>query len=146
LPGTEQPLIRIDKAKGRKKRIVPIPSPTLNVLDQYILERATHPVTPKSYVFLRSNGTPLNQQFVDATLRRLCLTAGIPMPTGAMTHALRHSYGSELALRNLPTSVLQQLLGHNDPRTTSRYTRAHGTDLIHALNDAGWLNPQPPKQ
>jgi site-specific recombinase XerD len=141
----EQPLIRIDKAKGRKKRIVPVPSPTLTILDQYIYERAIHPVTPNSYVFIRSNGAPLNQQFIDTLLRRLCLTAGIPMPTGAMTHALRHSYGSELALRNLPTSVLQQLLGHNDPRTTSRYTRAHGTDLIHALNDAGWLKPETTK-
>ena len=84
----------------------------------------------------------MNQQFVDALLRRLA-SAAQPAPPGrgnrAMGHALRHSYGSELALRGVQVPVTQQLLGHVDPRTTSIYTTAHAAELTHALRDAGLL-------
>ncbi len=56
-----------------------------------------------------------------------------------MAHALRHSYGMQLALRGVQIPVIQQLLGHTDPRTTAIYTTAHATDLTHALRDAGLL-------
>ena len=56
-----------------------------------------------------------------------------------MAHALRHSYGMRLALRGVPLPVIQQLLGHTDPRTSAIYTAAHATDLTHALHDAGLL-------
>jgi len=72
-------------------------------------------------------------------LCRLCAIAGIDMPVGAMAHALRHHYGTQLALRNVPVPVFQQLLGHGDPRTSAIYTRAAEAELAQALLDAGWL-------
>ena len=39
-------------------------------------------------------------------------------------------------MRGVPLSVIQQLLGHDDPRTTSIYTAAHAEDLSAALADA----------
>ena len=36
-------------------------------------------------------------------------------------------------------SVIQQVLGHDDPRTTSIYTAAHTEDLSAASADAGAL-------
>src|SRR5688500_10775990 len=54
-----------------------------------------------------------------------------------MAHALRHAYGMDLAMGGVPLSVIQQLLGHDDPRTTSIYTAAHAEDLSAALADAG---------
>ena len=63
-----------------------------------------------------------------------------PPPSGAMAHALRHSYGMRLALRGVPLPVIQQLLlGRSDPRTSAIYTAAHATDPTHALHDAGLL-------
>ena len=56
-----------------------------------------------------------------------------------MAHALRHTYGMDLAMRGVPLSVIQQLMGHDDPRTTSIYTVAHAEDLSAALADAGVL-------
>jgi site-specific recombinase XerD len=76
---------------------------------------------------------------VDSLLRRLATTSGVGAPEGAMAHALRHSYGLELALRGVPLAVIQQLLGHSDPRTTSIYTAAHASDLTDTLRDAGLL-------
>ena len=62
-------------------------------------------------------------------------------PDGAMAHALRHTYGMDLAMRGVPLSVIQQLMGHDDPRTTSIYTVANAEDLSGsaALADAGAL-------
>jgi site-specific recombinase XerD len=54
-------------------------------------------------------------------------------------HALRHTYGMDLAMRGVPLSVIQQLMGHDDPRTTSIYTVAHAEGLSAALADAGVL-------
>ena len=85
------------------------------------------------------DGSGLNQQFVDALLRKLCLVQGITPPAGAMAHALRHSYGADLAYRSVPLPVIQQLLGHVDPRTTSIYTAVHLSELTHTLREAGVL-------
>jgi integrase/recombinase XerD len=72
-------------------------------------------------------------------LRRVARKAGVTAPDGAMAHALRHSYGMRLALRGVPIPVIQQLLGHTDPRTTAIYTTAHAANLTDALDDAGLL-------
>jgi site-specific recombinase XerD len=141
----EHPLLRITTgAKGGKHRTVPLPRATVNHVDAYLAERAATgddrlKAAPRAPLFVRHNGAPLNQQFVDSLLRRLAATAGITAPEGAMAHALRHSYGMELALRGVPLPVIQQLLGHSDPRTTSIYTAAHASDLTATLHDAGLL-------
>jgi integrase/recombinase XerD len=135
------PLFRIRKgSKGGKQRIVPIPIATLDFVDAYLQERFALTVGPRKPIFVRHNGNALNQQFVYAMLERVVIAAGVPLPNGAMTHALRHSYGTQLALRGLPLPVLQQLMGHSDPRTTTGYTRAQATELTTALNQTGWLN------
>ena len=141
----DHPLLRISAgAKGGKHRTVPLPTSTVNNIDVYLVERAATgdhrlKVAPRAPLFVRHNGTALNQQFVDSLLRRLAATAGITAPEGAMAHALRHSYGMEIALRGVPLPVIQQLLGHSDPRTTSIYTAAHASDLTDTLRDAGLL-------
>jgi integrase/recombinase XerD len=123
---------------------VPIPRTTLDHIDTYLEERAAAgddrlKMTDRAALFVRHNGSSLTQQFVDSLLRRLTAACGIDAPEGAMAHALRHSYGMELALRGVPLPVIQQLLGHSDPRTSSIYTAAHATDLADTLRDAGLL-------
>lgn len=135
----ERPLLRLTKGvKGGRRRVVPIPSPTLDRVDRYRTERDLTVKSPDR-LFVRVDGRPLNQQFVDALLRRLARSVSVEAPDGAMAHGLRHSYGMRLALRGVPLPIIQQLMGHVDPRTTSGYTRAHAFDLADALNDAGLL-------
>jgi integrase/recombinase XerD len=131
-----QALLRVTAgAKGGRKRTVPIPADTLALVDAYLAERAD----PRGVVFVRADRSRLNQQFIDSLLRRLVRTAAVTTPDGAMAHALRHSYGMRLALRGVPLPVIQQLLGHRDPRTSAIYTAAHATDLTAALDQAGLL-------
>src|SRR4051794_40122295 len=58
---------------------------------------------------------------------------------GAMAHALRHSYGLELAVRGVLLPVIQQLLGHTDPRTTSISTAPTPPTSPLTLHGAGLL-------
>jgi site-specific recombinase XerD len=128
-------------AKGGKPRNVPIPRRTLTAVDAYLAERTDlyGSVSDRARLFVRHDGSPLTQQVVDRTLRRLAASAGVAPPEGAMAHALRHTYGMDLAMRGVPLSVIQQLMGHDDPRTTSIYTVARAEDLSAALADAGAL-------
>jgi Phage integrase family len=118
-------------AKGGKPRNKPIPRRTLTAVDAYLGDRAHRygSFNDRARLFVRHDGTALTQQLVDRSLRRLATTAGVTPPEGAMAHALRHAYGMDLAMRGVPLSVIQQLLGHDDPRTTSIYTAAHAEDL-----------------
>ena len=142
----EQALLRLRDTKGGKGRTVPVPRHSVIDIDRYLDERREHAsevraltVTAKALVFVGNNGRPLTQQFVDSTLRRCCDRAAIGYPDGAMAHALRHHYGTQLALRGVPLPVIQQLLGHRNPATTSIYTLATAIDTAGVLHDAGWL-------
>lgn len=121
----EQPIVRVrDGAKGGRHRDVPLPHHLVEVLHTYLGEREGW--RPADRLLVRRDGVSgLNQQFVDGVLRRLCALAGVVPPEGAMAHALRHSYGSELARRGVPVFLIPQLLGHTDPRTSSIYTGVH---------------------
>lgn len=129
------PVLRLRRGtKGGRARVVPVPSPTLALIDGYLLERELADRT-----FIRHDRRPLDQPFIDALLRRCARSVGVPAPDGAMAHGLRHHYGMSLAVRGVPLPIIQQLMGHADPRTTSIYTRAHAGDLAAALFDAGLL-------
>jgi site-specific recombinase XerD len=134
----EQTIVRVrEGSKGGRHRDVPLPHQVDSAIDAYLVERSHLP--PTAVLFVRHNETAMNQQFVDTLLRRLCVLAGVQPPEGAMAHALRHTYGSELARRGVPVMLIQQLLGHTDPRTSSIYTTVHLTDLTHTLREAGLL-------
>ena len=142
----EQALLRLRETKGGKGRTVPIPRDTVVNIDRYLAERTERAIdspalaiTVKARVFVGNNGRPIAQQFVDRLLRRLCDRASVGHPDGAMAHALRHHYGTQLAVRGVPLPVIQQLLGHSNPRTTSIYTLATAIDTAGVLDDAGWL-------
>ena len=127
--------------RAASRATCPIPRRTLTADRR--LPRGTSPAVragaDRSRLFVRHDGSPLTQQLLDRTLRRLASSAASTPPEGAMAHALRHAYGMDLAMRGVPLSVIQQLLGHDDPRTTSIYTAAHAEDLSAALADAGVL-------
>ena len=140
------PMLQLRGTKGGKLRAVPLPADTATAINTYLADRAilagSSPalaLDQRGLLFIRTDGGPLSQPLIDKLLRRLCTTASVEMPEGAMAHGLRHFYGSQLAIRGVPLAVIQQLLGHNSPSTTSIYTRTHSDDLSQALSEAGML-------
>jgi integrase len=49
-------------------------------------------------------------------------------------HSLRHAYGTKLAAANVPLSVIQQLMGHADIRTTMRYVTTTAEQMAAAVS------------
>lgn len=57
---------------------------------------------------------------------------------GCTLHDLRHSYLSEMARRDTPVRVLQELAGHEDYRTTEQiYVHVSMEDMRRAIEEAG---------
>jgi integrase len=54
----------------------------------------------------------------------------------ASPHWLRHTFGTRAVERDVPLQVVQRQLGHADPRTTSRYSRAQLERLQAAMDRA----------
>jgi site-specific recombinase XerD len=141
----DAPVLHVRRAtKSGKRRDVPMPADVVDDLERWDAERLSvcGPAAPDAPLFCAADGAPLTRSRLDHLLRRLAVRAGIAaeIPSGAMAHAFRHHYGVQLAaVRGVPLPVVQRLLGHADPRTTSIYTRASAAELTDALTDAGWL-------
>jgi site-specific recombinase XerD len=72
------------------------------------------------WLFVSERGQPMTRQAVNYIIR----AAGERAKLGRVwPHMLRHSAGYALSNRGTDFRVLQDFLGHRDPRHTTRYTR-----------------------
>jgi integrase len=102
---------KITSPKHGKHRTVP-----LNVEANAALAAQKH--TVGLWVFCNPDGTHLGDQQEDNALEHACGRAGI---ASVKWHALRHTFGTQLASRGVAAKVIQELLGHASLRTTERY-------------------------
>jgi type 1 fimbriae regulatory protein FimB len=72
------------------------------------------------WLFLSERGQPMTRQAVNYLLREAGERAGLGR---VWPHMLRHSCGYALANKGADFRVIQDYLGHRDPRHTTRYTR-----------------------
>lgn len=94
----------------------PLAGDELRVLRRYLAGRAD----PLPWLFLSERGQPLTRQAVNYLLT--CIAARATL--GAVhPHMLRHSCGHALAHAGRDLRLIQDYLGHRDPRHTARYTR-----------------------
>jgi integrase/recombinase XerD len=117
-------LLRVRHGKGGKDRYVPLPEPTLTLLRHYWREywRGRKPA-PGTALWLFPNRTetgPLGDTGVQRTFAAVVRESGLQKH--ASIHTLRHSYATHLLERGVQLRVIQELLGHQSPRTTAIYT------------------------
>ena len=128
--------------KGGKRRDVPVPRAGLASTEMWLVERqARFGKRPgaSERLFVRTNGAALDDAWLDRLVRRLAHHSGVALRHQVAAHGFRHHYGTQLALRRVAPAVIQELMGHADPRTTAIYTRSVASHLVDALDDAGWL-------
>ncbi|NUW45566.1 tyrosine-type recombinase/integrase [Nonomuraea rhodomycinica] len=106
---------------GTKTKRFIIPPYASVALDAYLVERGAKP----GPLFSTSTGRPIDQPYVYRLVRRIAKAAGVPQWESLSPHSVRHSIATYL-LEQHPLHVVQDLLGHADPRTTRRYDRARG--------------------
>jgi integrase/recombinase XerD len=123
--GRDQILLRV-RGKGDKIRNVPL-SPELWQLVQrfVVLTRRSFNshLDARKPLFISRVGKdkPLTTRSVQNIVKKYVRAAGI---TKAISpHSIRHTVGTNMAVNEAPLLVIQQFLGHSDPKTTMRYIR-----------------------
>lgn len=109
-------ILRVNKGKGAKDRIVPISEKMLALLREYYQYEK-----PREYLF---EGTVLGQPYSGKSLENVLNQAVvkarlIKKPT---LHWLRHSYATHLLESGTDLRYIQELLGHRSSKTTEIYT------------------------
>jgi integrase/recombinase XerC len=126
--------------KGGKARPIPI-APLLDaVLADYLAERhARFPREdldyPATALFVDVRGRRLSVDQIRYLIERLYVRAGIRahIPTGALVHALRHTFATQALEAGADVVELQELLGHASLETTRRYLSATAQGLRHVI-------------
>ena len=75
------------------------------------------------WLFLSERGQPMTRQAINYLVAEAADRAGLP---GVHPHTLRHSCGFVLADKGHDLRLIQDYLGHRDPRHTVHYTRTAG--------------------
>jgi site-specific recombinase XerD len=125
-------LVWVRQGKGGKDRYVPLAERTLELLRMYWQRER-----PRPWLFpARHQPTPLSATTLQKTFKRVLRQSGLAKD--ASIHTLRHSYATHLLERGVSLRVIQELLGHNSPSTTARYTHLTPKtfDVVHVTINA----------
>ena len=108
--------------KGNKERILPITSRASGAISSYLSLARSKFKNEKSFdfMFLGIRGGQLRER----EIRRI-----VNLRVGTFPHSLRHTFATHLLEGGADLRVVQELLGHNDPKTTQIYTHVSKKQL-----------------
>jgi integrase/recombinase XerD len=115
--------ILVARGKGNKQRLVPL---SQKLLTELRLFWKTH----RNPVWLfpsRLPDRPLGISALEATCRRVRARAGLNRRFN--THALRHTFATELLEARVDLFAIQKILGHRSLSTTAKYTHVRRNHL-----------------
>ena len=120
--------------KGRKDRITPLTTPTIDVLRAWIRERAGEPHSP---LFPTRRGQTLSRDAIEHRIAHYARIAANDCPSlqdkKVTAHVLRHTTAMRLLQAGVDTSVIALWLGHENVETTQIYLTADLTIKERAL-------------
>ena len=115
--------ILIKRAKGKKDRLVPLSKIALELLREYYKV-----YKPKKWLFEgQIIGEPYSVRSAQEIFADYFRKIGVPKYISF--HSLRHSYATHLLEGGTDIKYIQELLGHNDIKTTLRYTHVSKKSL-----------------
>jgi site-specific recombinase XerD len=112
----------VQRAKGKKDRYANLPESILLQLRNYY--RAYR---PKKYLFEGQYGGQYSKRSAQQVFKNSLRRANINKEIGI--HGLRHSFATHLLENGTDIRFIQELLGHNDIKTTLRYTQVSQQSL-----------------
>lgn len=131
------------RLKGGRTVKAPIVAPVLDALDAYHADRGT--LAPEDLIFVTSRGRALDEPYVWRLVRRLARRAEIAAHDELNPHGLRHAFATLALSLGVPLVVVQDAMGHLDPRTTQRYNRARHLLDNHPAHKLATTLAQPAK-
>jgi integrase/recombinase XerD len=105
----------IERGKGKKDRYANLPESILTQLRAYFVE-----YKPQKYLFEGQYGEQYSTRSAQQVFANALGKAKINKVVGI--HGLRHSFATHLLEAGTDIKFIQELLGHNDIKTTLRYT------------------------
>jgi site-specific recombinase XerD len=114
--------VLISRGKGKKDRYVNLPESILGELRDYYRK-----YKPTKYLFAGQGGGQYSVRSLQKVFSDAMKKAKINKNIGI--HGLRHSYATHLLESGTDISYIQQLLGHNDIKTTLVYAKVARKDL-----------------
>lgn len=153
--GGRQRMVLRTREKGDKERLMPVPEqaalmlrlyldhPELEAVDRLLpdgdrvlfVTTARRNVEPHEY---RGEARRFCRKGVFDLVQRNGRKAGLSAAV-AHPHALRHTFGTELAESDVPTVTSQKLLGHADPKSTEIYQQLAMRKLVEVMDRANPL-------
>ncbi len=121
-----QVLLRI-AGKGAKIRTVPVSPELWQLVRRYVLltgrSLISHTSARTPLFSSREGGgdKPLTTRAMRYIVKKYANAAGIHKAISP--HSIRHTVGTNMAINQAPLLIIQQFLGHSDPKTTMRYVR-----------------------
>lgn len=115
------------RGKGRKQRTVTLNYKACRALKRYQGER---PAAESEALFLTKYRKPLGVRALDELAQKWLREAGI---AGATLHSLRHTFATHQLRRGTKLSIIQQALGHEDPKTTAIYVHLAREEMDREL-------------
>lgn len=114
--------VLIEQAKGKKDRYVNLPESILPQLRSYFIE-----YKPKKYLFEGQYGGQYSTRSAQQVFKNALQKANINKTVGI--HSLRHSFATHLLEQGTDIRFIQELLGHNDIKTTLIYTEVSNKSI-----------------
>ena len=108
-------VIRIAGGSGRKGRNLPLNSKARQALQAYIQIR---PAGTVETLFVNRSGEPLGERGVQKMVQKYMDIAEI---RDASVETLRHTFGAHHAAKGTSIKIIQEMMGHQDHRTTEIY-------------------------
>lgn len=105
--------VTIRHGKGNKERVAYISDKCMYWLEKYLDSRSEQDIA----LWVGRQGR-LKKSGIEALIRKLGKKAGV---SDAHPHKFRHTLATDLAKRDVPVHVIQQMLGHEDLSTTMIY-------------------------
>jgi integrase/recombinase XerD len=154
IDGKARLFIRVLEKKDRE-RLVPVPAEADLQLRVYLehpelkeIDRALPSGDHVLFVTTRNRMCPphlytgerrrFDRRSINEMIMKYGRAHGIP-DAQLHPHAMRHLYGTELAEEDVDLIVRQQLLGHQDPKSTEIYTHLATRKLFHVVDGANPL-------
>lgn len=114
--------------KGRKTRVVPLMTHTVELLHAYLDERGLlQPGTRDQPVFINRRRTRFTRAGIAHLIEKYAALAraqGILLPDGVTPHTFRHTKAMHLLQAGVPLVIIRDFLGHADIKTSEVYARA----------------------
>ena len=120
-------LIHIMGGKGKKDRYTLLSASFLKILREYYKQ-----FRPKEYLFEGQKAVKYSASSAQSVLKKAVLGSGIGKKV--TLHTLRHSFATHLLEGGTDIRYIQELLGHNNPKTTMIYTHVTENSIKNINN------------